>query len=71
MSVTNTKLLIILGGVVVVVVVLVAFEAEDTVAGVVAVEGSLIINGGLVPPSYTLVLKPDNGATERYEPHAP
>jgi hypothetical protein len=43
MSVTNTKLLITL------LAALVAVVVED---GSVAVEGSLIINGGLVLPSY-------------------
>ena len=52
MSVTNTKLLII-------------FVAVVVAVGDAIVEGSLTMNGDLVPPSYVLVLNPDNGATDR------
>jgi hypothetical protein len=58
MSVTNTKLLIMF-------LLAALIAAVAVVVGDAMVEGSLIINGGLVGPSYVLVLYPDNGATDR------
>ena len=53
---------------------LIAGDADVVFAAVedsAVVTGSLIMNGALVPPSYTLALKPDNGATDTSEPHEP
>jgi hypothetical protein len=40
-------------------------EEDDAVVEDTILVGSLIMNGGLVPPSYTLALNPDNGARDR------
>jgi len=70
-SVTNTKILIVFSAVVeldALKALLLELLAEDDDGVVVedTVEaGSLSMNGDLVPPSYVLVLKPGNGATDR------